>query len=418
MNLTSMSSGADTNVSSIAADVITNVFNVTERVGGDLVIRFATTHWNATFDLAKRMINHTTEDKSVINVIRAAQDVGLCDVIFSNVTSSGNVTTTVASYDPAGCGVYGSNPDLQPLLILILVCIILWAMFGNSCLIGVIATSENMQEPGNIFLCALAFTDISQSLMYTPTAIYSLVHGEPPGALWCRTQAFFVPFLSILSVFLLTSLWICRYIHIVWPLEFHSMLTPRRLVVAMVMCFLVAVTPPMVGLARVGKVVTWSVDLASVDIPKPASLMMPCTFGGPESVVAVMLCFLGVFVSCCCAGLIYREVRSKHLHHGTKEAWLAQADRLEVKLKAVKTLGIVVLLQWVTWVPILVVGMLSKVGAISLTSAAFYGDMFYVMLQTSTFSDSLVYAFRNEIYRKALAKIKRKMRLMVINGFY
>ncbi|XP_066283074.1 uncharacterized protein [Branchiostoma lanceolatum] len=195
------------------------------------------------------------------------------------------------------------------------------------------------------------------------------------------------------------------------------MLTPRRLAGAMVLCFLLALTPPLVGLARVGHIATWSVDLASVDIAEPASLLMPCTFGGPESVVAVMLCLLGMVISCCCAGLIYREARSKQQPHSIKEAWLARADKLRVKLKAVKTLGIVVLLQWVTWVPILVVGILSKAGAVTIATAAFYGDICYVMLQTSTFSDSLVYAFRNKIYRKALAKMKRKIRLMV-NDFY
>ncbi|XP_019625444.1 PREDICTED: melatonin receptor type 1B-B-like [Branchiostoma belcheri] len=407
MNATSISAGAGTNVSSITGDVYRNVSNVTE-----LII---TNPLNVTFDLAKNLTNDTAEE-GVTRLLRAAQDAGLCEVVFSNLTSSGHVTTTVASYDPAACGVYGSNPALQPLLIVILVCITLWAIFGNSCLIGIILTDENMQEPGNIFLCALAFTDIAQSLMYSPNAIYSLVHGESPGGLWCRTQAFFVPFLSVLSTLLLLSLWICRYVHIVWPLEFHSMLTPARLAVAIVTCFLVALTPPLVGLARVGKIVTWSVDIASVDIAEPASLLMPCTFGGPESLAAVMLCLLGVVASCCFASLIYKVARSKQQSDSTKEAWLAQADMFEVKVKAVKTLGIVVLLQWITWVPILVVGILSKAGAVTVATGAFYGDICYVMLQTSTFSDSIVYAFRNEIYRKALAK--RKIQRNFINNFH
>ncbi|XP_078619219.1 adenosine receptor A2b-like [Branchiostoma floridae x Branchiostoma japonicum] len=325
---------------------------------------------------------------TVANILTKPLDIvaAVCDFVTTNITLE-NVTTSVTSYNPAHCGVYGYYPSLQPLLSLILVF---------------------MMEPGNIFLCALALTDIAQILLYAPTAVFNLVHGEIPGEGWCRVQAFLTSFLATFSVYLQASLWICRFIHIAFPLDYSSLMSKRRLAVAMTICFLIALAPPLVGIARVGTLESWTVDVSSVDIAQPLSLMISCTFGGPEGVVYITLLMVGVVTSCVTAGLIFKVAWDNEKRH-TKLTGVAK-DQFNQKLQAAKTLAIITGVQLVTWCPGIIVGLLGKFGIITTDSKLFLIDLSFVALMTSTFTDSIVYAKRKNIYCRAVDKIFGKIR--------
>ncbi|XP_066285721.1 adenosine receptor A3-like [Branchiostoma lanceolatum] len=412
MGFPNISLEAVTNLTSITSGVLTKVTNVTEQLLGGLLHHFVTRHVNVTYDLAKNVTNITAE--GVGSLLNVTENIGIyiCDFIFSNTTTTGDAV----SYDPADCGLYGLYPPIKYLLILILIASTLWALFGNGCLIGVILTDDDMQEPGNIFLCALALCDIAQCLMYSPSTIQSLLSGEPPGWLGCRIQAFLVQFLSCLTIYLQAGLLFCRWVHIAFPYHFASHLASPRLALGMAACFIVALVPPLVGLVRVGRVSTWALDVASADIAKPVSLLLPCTPGGTESTVTMFLCGLGVTIMCCIAGCICKVAWDSQKNHDRNQAWLAQADQLWRKMEAVKTFGIVVGVQWVSWVPLIILGTLVKFGGITAHTTAIWGDFTYSIMQTSTFSDSIVYAYRNDVYRKAMKKAYRKMRNL-INDF-
>ncbi|XP_066263226.1 putative trace amine-associated receptor 3 [Branchiostoma lanceolatum] len=332
-----------------------------------------------------------------------------CDFITTNFTL-GNVTSSVTSYNPANCGVYGYYPPLLPLLNFILVSMTVWSLFGNGCLLYLVCTEKTMREPGNIFLCALALTDITQILVYAPTTVYSLVHGEIPGEGWCRIQAFLNLVLPMLSLYLQASLWICRYIHIAFPLDYASMITKRRLAVMMASCLLIALAPPLVGLGRVGTVQSWTVDESSVDIAQPWSLMMPCAMGGPDISVTLVLGPVAMAISCIAAGLICKEAYDHETRH--QELTGIAKDQMNLKLKAAKTLAIVSGVQLITWLPMIVTGSLWQAGVITNNRGPFQlvMDIFYVVMMTSTFTDSMIYAKSNNIYRRAVGKIHGKMR--------
>ncbi|XP_078619220.1 adenosine receptor A2b-like [Branchiostoma floridae x Branchiostoma japonicum] len=346
---------------------------------------------------------------AVINILKNTSEVGaaVCDFITTSITL-GNVTTSVTSYNPAHCGVYGYYPSLQPLFSLILVVMTVWALFGNGCLLYLICTEKDMREPGNIFLCALALTDIAQILVYAPTTVYSLVNGEIPGDGWCRVQAFLSPSLSMFSIYLQASLWICRFIHIAFPLDYTSLMSKRRLAVTMTTCFLIALTPPLVGIARVGTVESWTVDVSSVDIAQPLSLMISCTFGGPEGAVYITLIMVGVVISCVTAGLIFKVAWDNEKRH-TKLTGIAK-EQFNQKLQAAKTLTIITGVQLVTWCPAMIVGVLGKAGVITVDSKLFFVDITFVIMMTSTFTDSIVYAKRKNIYRRAVEKLHSKVK--------
>ncbi|XP_078678498.1 uncharacterized protein LOC144914483 [Branchiostoma floridae x Branchiostoma belcheri] len=207
-NLTSVAAGAFTKV----ANVTEKVANVTGQVAGGLLNHFVTRHANAAYGLAKNATDIAAEGAS--SLAKAAGDAGLCEFVFTNVTT-GNTTVEVASYDPAACGLYSLFPPIKYLLVLYILVGMIWSLFGNGCLIGVIMTDEDMREPGNIFLCALSVCDIAQNLMYSPSTIHSLLTGEPSGWLWIRIQAFLVSYLSCLTIYLQASLLII--VHCLMP---------------------------------------------------------------------------------------------------------------------------------------------------------------------------------------------------------
>ncbi|XP_035677214.1 olfactory receptor 2L3-like [Branchiostoma floridae] len=403
MRLPIISPEAVTKLTSAMAGAFTKVANVTEQLAGGILNHFVTRHVNVTYDLAKNVTNITAE--GVSSLVKSIGDVGMCEFTFTNVTISGNTTEEVVSYNPVNCGLYGLYPPIKYLLILVLIGFLLWTLFGNGCLIGVVMTDKDMQEPGNIFLCALALCDIAQCLMFSPSAIHSLLHGVSPGWLGCRIQAFLVSFLSCLTIYLQAGLLFCRWVHIAFPYHFAKHLASSRLALGMAACFFVALVPPLVGIARVGRVSTWALDVAAADIAVPVSLLLPCTPGGTESTVTTFLCGLGQIIVCCIAGLISKVAWDNEKKHDTKRAWAAQADQLPKKLKAAKTFGIVVGVQWASWVPLIIL--------VIAHSAPIWGDITYIIMQTSTFSDSLVYAYRNDVYRKAMKRAFRKMRRMM-----
>ncbi|XP_066289182.1 G-protein coupled receptor 26-like [Branchiostoma lanceolatum] len=333
--------------------------------------------------------------------------VPVCDFVTTNFTL-GNVTSSVTSYNPAHCGVYGYYPPLQPLLSFILVFMTVWSLFGNGCLLYLVRTEKNMREPGNILLCALALTDITQILVYAPTTVDSLVHGEIPGEGWCRIQAFIDPFLGTLTVYLQASLWICRYIHIAFPFDYASMITKRRLALIVAICVLIALTAPLIGVARAGTVQSWTVDESSVDIAQPISLMMPCIMGGPEVFLFIVLNIVGVVISCVAASLICKEVLDSE--NRRQELTGIAKDQMENKLKSAKTLAIMTGVQLITWFPVVIVGLLWKTGGITSDMGSVLGDVSFVVMMTSTFTDSIVFAKRKNIYRRAVGKIYGKIR--------
>ncbi|XP_035686744.1 putative trace amine-associated receptor 3 [Branchiostoma floridae] len=344
----------------------------------------------------------------VANILTNTSEVGaaVCDFVTANITL-GNVTTSVTIYNPAHCGVYGYYPSLQPLLSLVLVFMTVWALFGNGCLLYLICTERQMKEPGNIFLCALALTDIAQILLYAPTAVYNLVHEEIPGEGWCRVQAFLTSSLATFSVYLKASLWVCRFIHIAFPLDYSSLMSKRRLAVTMTICFLIAMTPPLVGIARVGTLESWTVDVSSVDIAQPLSLMLPCTVGGHYVIVFVTLSMIAVLISCVTAGLIFRVAWNNEKTH-TKLTGIAN-HQFNQKLQAAKTLAIITGVQLATWCPVIIAGLLWNAEVITVDKQLILVDISFVIMMTSTFTDSIVYAKRKNIYRRTVEKIHSKI---------
>ncbi|KAI8515205.1 odorant binding [Branchiostoma belcheri] len=90
-------------------------------------------------------------------------------------------------------------------------------------------------------------------------------------------------------------------------------------------------------------------------------------------------------------------------------AWAEQANAWRVQIKLVYTHLMTLGVNCLTWLPILVIGSTLILN----DSVSIWLEVFWMVNQTSTFSDSVVFAFRYEIYRKALKQMVRKIRQII-----
>ncbi|KAI8497907.1 hypothetical protein Bbelb_245590 [Branchiostoma belcheri] len=321
-----------------------------------------------------------------------------CEVVSRNVTL-GNATATVSSFSPVLCGLCGLYPAWRHVVVFLLVCFLLMAIAGNGCLVATIATRETMQEPGNFFLAALALTDVSSCLLFVPSSIHNTTHVTFLSGAACKTQAFFVLVVGSLAHSFLLCLWVCRYIQIVCPMTFEEKLSRPRIALSMVMCVLVSVLPPLVGVIRNGSV-------------------RVSTYHGADDMqasVSSVVCLTMMIISTIFAILIYREAQrhQENIRNLTPNPNpdAVPVEALETKLKATKTLGIVLLVYWITWLPPIFMFFLSNVVTMSTFTVA--QDVLHIVLLTNTFSDSLLYAFRYEMYREALVQMFRQYKYAI-----
>ncbi|XP_078660045.1 trace amine-associated receptor 2-like [Branchiostoma floridae x Branchiostoma belcheri] len=363
-------------------------------------------------------MNHRNVTVAITGALKDVSEVvGVCEVVGNAVTGNNN-NSTLASvvFEPAFCGLYGAAPSIAPVLILVLVCFLLLTVFGNGCLVGVILTTSHMKEPGNYYLVAMALTDTALALAYNPLAMYSLAHGSYPAGPWCRLQAFFIIFLSVLSLHSLLCVWLCRYVHIAYPLSYKKVLTRRRMVYAMCFCVVIAAAPAALGVSPVHVITAGASEEVLRRFEQPQTLITPCLAGPEGTILSVSVNLVAMVAIVCLVALICCETQRSQRKHDQKLAWSAQAEGRDTKMQAVYTLLIVVLVNWITWLPAFVVTILLKFGAVSLAAASPWIDVATIVLQSATFSDSLVYAFRYHIYRRALKKMYRKIQNMFRQG--
>ncbi|XP_078695143.1 G-protein coupled receptor 83-like [Branchiostoma floridae x Branchiostoma belcheri] len=328
-------------------------------------------------------------------------------------TSTSGVLAACTLTAPTRCGIYGAAPSLQPLLIVIWLGFLLWSLFGNGCLLAAMGTTMDMEERGNYFLAGMAVADILLAVVHAPASISSLVSGEPMTEGWCKLQAFLSPGAFNLSMSFMTGLWYCRYRYIVHPLTYQATVTSRRIAVAMATSVVVSFLPPAIYVLRHSS----GGGATSLSLARPTGLTIPCNVGGLERLVNLVIDILQFGVCTFCIVRVLFEARKHRVQIANQVpaiAWAEQANAWKAQMKIVYTHLITVGVNCLTWLPILAIGSMLAAGTLILNdSVSIWLEVFWMVNQTSTFSDSVVFAFRYEIYRKALKQLVRKIRQII-----
>ncbi|XP_066293953.1 trace amine-associated receptor 3-like [Branchiostoma lanceolatum] len=299
---------------------------------------------------------------------------------------------------------FASEAPYQGIQISYLVLAMSLSLVGNMAVIVVVAYDKKLRKPGNYLLCGLSCGDIVQSLIFVPTALNVLTRGldhVPTGAL-CVVQGALFQVACVFSLNALSAIAFDRYQFICNPLHYQTRMTKGKIAGMLVICLILGLVA---GIAP-------SIEGQTYEY-MPGYLM--CRYRGSlgaDRVIMTVCCFIPtVVIMTYTYGNIFREARrhQKRLWRTSNKSSPQEAE-FRRGLKTAVTIGIVFVIFWVSWLPFLVTTIsLNYKDSKDLTTfqrlAQRISPMLYIV---STFTNPIIYCFRNRTFLKALCNLAEK----------
>ena len=155
---------------------------------------------------------------------------------------------------------YTASPAVQAVVSTVELLIYLTALFWNLFIvIFMIVKREKLKEPPNVFLFAIAITDLAATLSTAPFYIGTVIRGE-----WffgntdcerqgvCMAVGFLLSLLLLYQVNVLAAMAFDRFLAIAKPLHYHKYMTSFRAVVIVIAAFFFSIIPSMTPLFGFG----------------------------------------------------------------------------------------------------------------------------------------------------------------------
>ncbi|XP_078686472.1 trace amine-associated receptor 3-like [Branchiostoma floridae x Branchiostoma belcheri] len=275
---------------------------------------------------------------------------------------------------------------------------------GNMAVIIVVAYDKKLRKPGNYLLCGLSCGDIVQSLIFVPTALNVLTRGldHVPTPAVCVFQGALFQVACVFSLNALSAIAFDRYQFICNPLHYQTKMTKGKIAGMMVICLVLGIVA---GIAPYIEGQTYEY--------MPGYLM--CRYRGSlgaDRVIMTVCCFIPtVVIMTYVYGNIFREARrhQKRLRQNSNKSSPQEAE-FRRGLKTAVTIGIVFVIFWVSWLPFLVTTIyLNYKDNKDLTTVEWLAQRISPMVYiVSTFTNPIIYCFRNRTFLKALCKLAEK----------
>ncbi|XP_078502693.1 olfactory receptor 5AP2-like [Lissotriton helveticus] len=114
---------------------------------------------------------------------------------------------------------FSDDPDLQAFVFMLFLCIYIFTLLGNVCILVIVWCSPNLQTPMYLFLTQLSFLDISFSSVFSPKILADILSKNKTISFHgCITQVFFFGACASTEFFLLAVMAFDRYEAICNPL--------------------------------------------------------------------------------------------------------------------------------------------------------------------------------------------------------
>ncbi|XP_051011770.1 olfactory receptor 8B3-like [Acomys russatus] len=121
-----------------------------------------------------------------------------------------------------------NQPELQIPLFFVFLIMYIVTVFGNLCLIILIALNSHLHTPMYFFLFNLSFTDLCYSTVFTPKMLMNFILSKNViSYMGCLTQLYFFCFFVISECYVLTSMAYDRYVAICNPLLYNIIMSPK-----------------------------------------------------------------------------------------------------------------------------------------------------------------------------------------------
>ena len=287
---------------------------------------------------------------------------------------------------------------LEPAILLVMAIL---CSIGNILICVAVYRNPRLRTSTNLFVIALAISDLLNSLMVMSLAVGVLITGKwPYGEIMCNVHAFFTLFSVYVSPTTMGLAAFNRYIRIVKSNRYRRMFTP------------------FLSVMYIGAV--WFFVAGYVSIPKLAGLteygFIPgyavCTIIHPTDAVKIahysIVVSLFLILPFSVAIVSYYNVFKTINHHNFNMAWTVQNvqhdGRLTVReIKITKSLAIIVFAFGLCWIPFWVIAVMQR-----FTSSVVPRNVQLLctfLLFFSSTVNPLIYAGTNEAFRAEFRRV-------------
>lgn len=287
----------------------------------------------------------------------------------------------------------------------ILLIINIAAFVGNLLVCIASYRNQRLRSAANVYMIALAITDILAATITTPMTLASIMKGRWVfGIYGCRIQGFFAHFLVYTSMYTLALMAVNRYFRIVKPKYYKKIFGGRRplclIAVVWVFVALFVSTPPAAGLARFEFEPGVSLYMCILDFKTPT--------GGVVFLFLVLIFFVILSMALIIASYVQvsRAIRQhqQNLQLTLKTTRRGMTNVSVEEIKITKTLFILVMAFVLCWIPVYSVVSIIRTGLDStMTNEGSLIATYLIFLSSAI--NPYIYAFSHRIFRNEFKRI-------------
>ena len=252
-------------------------------------------------------------------------------------------------------------------------------IWGNVMVIASICTAKRLKSSSNYFIANLAVADIGSLLIAMPIAVIGQVTDWPFGGIVCRFLNPLKDLFLHVSIITLTAIAIDRYVHTAYPFKPHLSTNKVKLTIALIWLVDYLIVPLPMGFVMKIRKHPWNgFDVCMAEWSpegRKISILVLCGF-----------VFLSVFIT----GLAYlgvgvvmfgqrQRMKQRAQEQGARNQQKAFKRQLEKNAKTVNLMVVIVLVFWLTVLPLTVFGLLLELKVLVLNPSE-YVISFFVAL--------------------------------------
>lgn len=310
----------------------------------------------------------------------------------------------------------------EVLYIVLELLIAFFSVLGNVLVCWAVCLNSNLQSITNFFVVSLAVADIAVGVLAIPFAI-AISTGFCSNFYGCLFIACFVVILTQNSIFSLLAIAVDRYIAIIIPLRYNSLVTGERARGVIAICWVLSIAiglTPMMGWHKISP----SESELSGDNASCLPGLMRCLF---EEVVVMdymvyfnffacvlipLLLMLAIYLCIFMAARHQLKLMEVKAAHGEKSR-----STLQKEVQAAKSLAIIVGLFAVCWLPLHIINCFTLFCQECRRPPLWVLNVAIILSHANSVVNPFIYAYRIREFRQTFRRIIRRHILGRQDGF-
>ncbi len=329
-----------------------------------------------------------------------------------------NTTDNHSLTDDGGDSAIFHSTTVKVCVLCLLLPIPIFAIMGNLFIMAAVARFQSLQTPTNAFVVSLAVADFLVAVLVMPFSLVRSIDSWRFGRCFCRAHFLLDVTFCTSSIFNLSCMALDRYIAVCDPLHYPARMSARRVAMLLMLCWIL---PLVISSLCVSLGMYTQLPLAVVSSSTQqntqtclATFLIPYAFATSAISFFIPMGFM-LFAYGKIFKAAQRQARWIHaIDHHTGELQMnlktdstrrVQADverySLKKERKAVKTLGLIMGIFLLCWLPFFCVNVVHPLKGYSISPLVLEASMWLGYANSSL--NPFLYALFNKNYRRVFA---------------